>query len=129
MKIKEHLISAANAAAKLSDFTNFKVGAIVFHKDRILGIGRNQNRSHPMQAKHATHEKKIWCHAEISAIIRTTPKEREGASILVVRPSFNTGRQNDSKPCLGCFGAIEIKSGLKFLYYFISGELVQERLW
>jgi len=90
------------------------VVALAMRKGRIIAIGRNSYvKTHPMQARLAKkvgNEKRVYLHAEISAII----KARGCADTLMVIRRTKTGL-GLAKPCPICQLAIE-QANLKVIH-------------
>ena len=75
--------------------------------DRVLAIGHNQRKTHPLQAKFSRRPGCSFIHAEIDAIVRSIRKinHLKGCSLYVARvKADNTPAL--AKPCFGCQQAI-----------------------
>ncbi len=91
--------------------TIFRLGSVIFKKNRVINIGRNYIRkTHP---KSNTRFKSI--HAEFNAIIGCSRLDLDGASILVVRV-MGDGSLGMAKPCDPCMNLIRA-ARIKNLYY------------
>lgn len=96
-------------AAQESEFKH-KHASCICHKGRVLSIGTNQRKTHPLQAKYSDKDARVWLHSEIDAIVQVI--NRHGAEILKDCELFNLrltrgGNIGNSKPCEGCSRAIE----------------------
>lgn len=93
-----------------SEYPKHRHAACIVHKGRVLSIGTNRQKSHPMQKKFADKDCKIFLHAELSAIIQVI--NRHGVDILTESELYvlrltKGGNIGNSKPCTGCAKAIE----------------------
>lgn len=84
--------------------------AAIVCKNRIISIGTNKLKSHPMMAEFSGHPEKIWLHAEIDAIIKAINivgvDFLKNCDLKVVRLDIYD-RLALSKPCEICRKAIE----------------------
>lgn len=96
--------------AKSSDFVGkSKHASCVVYKNRIIGYGTNQLKSHPIMLDFFPEEK-IFLHAEISSIIHSI----NNCGIEILKKSdlyvIRLGRKDkilNSDPCEGCMRAIK----------------------
>jgi len=96
--------------AKKSEFENHKHASCICHKGRVLALETNQKKSHTIQKRFSTSEKKVWLHSEIACIIRVV--NLYGVEILKDCELYNIRltkalKVGNSKPCDGCAKAIE----------------------
>ena len=94
--------------------------AIIYdRKGRILSIGKNSYvKTHPLQSKFASRnnlEKKIFIHAEISAIIRC--RNIEEAYKLRVFRFLRNGLPGLAAPCEICADAIKTLTDIRVIEY------------
>ncbi len=99
--------------AEKSNCPDFKFGAVVFYKKRVIAKGHNISRkTHPCgSGVHCT------IHAEVSAILRARyhwGKNMKGLSLFVARLSKG-GDIKPSKPCPDCYDFAS-SHGLKIYY-------------
>jgi hypothetical protein len=77
--------------------------------NRLVAIGRNRKKSHPLQARFADRPQRIYLHAEIDAIVDFLTKFHisncASAEMIVIRLDAE-GNLADSKPCAGCQKAL-----------------------
>lgn len=91
-----------------------RIAAAIAIGGTIVGLGVNQKKSHPLQARFTKHSSAIYQHAEISAIHnalkRVTYSELAKATLYVVRRRKNTETKHwedgSACPCEGCQKAI-----------------------
>jgi deoxycytidylate deaminase len=121
MKIKK-VIKLAKDASKLSDHPRVHIGAIVYNKNTILGVGFNQQKSHPLQKLYNKCRpytlENDYLHAEIMAILNAD-YNAFGATLLVYRHNKN-GELANCKPCEACQQAIK-HYGIKKVIYIEDG--------
>jgi deoxycytidylate deaminase len=87
--------------------------AVIFQRNKILSIGQNSFKTHPIAKKFG--HRNYATHAELSSIIRHGLDDCSGLSLAVLR----IGRNNKltmSKPCLCCQNVIK-SVGLSKVYY------------
>lgn len=113
------MLNEAVALAKANPTDLNKMAAIIAKRKRVLGVGLNSRRSHPLQKIFSRSDVKIALHAEISAIIDALKKFDEsdlsGATIFVARVLKN-GRRGIAKPCPICEKALRAY-GIDTVYY------------
>jgi deoxycytidylate deaminase len=91
-----------------------RLSACIVKGKRLISIGVNKRKTHPLQWKFSKHEEAIYLHAEIDAIINAKEDIR-GATMYVARVMKN-GECGLAKPCEGCQRAIQF-FGIKKVYY------------
>lgn len=113
-----YLLQAISAAKSNPTDLN-RMAAIIVKRNRLLGIGWNSRKTHPLQYAFSKSHLKISLHAEIDAIIdalRThEEKDLNGASIFVARVLRN-GSRAIAKPCPICQRALKAY-GIRGIYY------------
>ena len=102
-----------------------KLAAAIVRNNRIIAIGINSMKSHPLQAKYRKNPHSIFLHAEIAAI-KNALREIEvddfaKCNIYIVRvkkekPFSKKYVWGLAKPCSGCERAIA-ESGLRNVIY------------
>lgn len=126
------MFNQARLEAEKSEFEHFKIGAVITYKNKIIGRGCNDEKTHPMQQRynkryrhfHARNGEfiKHSIHAEVAALVSVsyvtgTNVDWSKAKIYVYRichgKKFGYGI---SKPCPACLHAIE-DMGIKQIYY------------
>lgn len=89
--------------------TSRHAAAIVF-KNKVIAVGRNGLKTHPIMKKFGRNKHSIYLHAEMDAIVRTI--NLYGVDILsrcslyVLRIN-KEGKVRSSCPCYGCSKAID----------------------
>ena len=114
--MKEKFTTAAYAIAMTGTGVgtrgNFRLGAVLVHRNTIVSIGMNSYKTHPLMAARTSWP---FLHAEQNAIIRAGMDNCEGLDLYIARVLKN----NDlamSKPCKVCIKLIE-DVGIRNIYY------------
>ena len=114
--MKEKFTTAAHAIAMAGNGVgtrgNFRLGAVLVHRNSIVSIGMNSYKTHPLMAARTSWP---FLHAEQNAIIRAGMDHCEGLDLYIARVLKN----NDlalSKPCKVCIKLIE-DVGIRNIYY------------
>lgn len=107
------------ASAETVDLKSHRHAAAISYKGKVLSVGKNQKKTHPMMLKYQTDDHKIYLHAEIDAIIKTI--NAHGTDILrrcelYVLRLTGGGNVGYSKPCRGCQKAIDA-FGIKKVFW------------
>ena len=104
-------------AEDVSTFDKCRHAAALYVGNRLIGLGVNQMKSHPLQAKFGRKDA-IYIHAEIDAIRnalrRVSVDELQDAVLYVVRSKRSKPRM--SRPCDGCMRAI-VHFGIQTVYW------------
>lgn len=84
--------------------------ASIVYKRRIISVGTNQLKTHPIMGRFGKNDKSIFLHAEIDAIVKCINihgVEILGKCDLYVVRLTKGGKVGNSCPCPGCQRAIE----------------------
>ena len=102
-----------------------KMAAAIVYRNKIISIGMNSMKSHPMAAKYAKNNQAIFLHAEVSAI-KNALREIEVddfakcdiyiARVKKEKPFTKKYVWGLAKPCIGCQRAIR-EFGLRKVVY------------
>ncbi len=120
----------ARDMSKQSSHPRVYIGAVVVHKNTVIGGGTNLHKSHPMQMQYNKFNPKMkencnhFIHAEISAIIHTGTTELDGCSIYVYRED-KKGNLAMCRPCPSCMALIKV-TGIKKIYYTTKDGFCEE---
>lgn len=99
-------------------FQKNRHAAAIYIGNKLISVGVNQLKSHPLQAQFGINSDAIFLHAEIDAIKnalkRVSLTELQKATLYVVRTKNGTMKM--SKPCGGCQRAI-IHFGIKNVFW------------
>lgn len=99
--------------------------AFLVKKNKIIKIGLNKRRTHPVIKKHPYHEGQVGIHAELDVILKSGKKNLRGHDLVVLRVD-NNGKLNNSKPCAGCSSVIR-QFGVENIYYSTSSGNIDSR--
>jgi deoxycytidylate deaminase len=126
MNINKYL-AFAKSVSKFSDFcgdtTSRHTGCVIIYKNKVISVGWNTNKEHPLQKKYNkergfnTDSCKNSLHAEMYALVKTDGLDIDWskATIFVYRELAN-GRCAMARPCKACMKAI-LDRGIKNVYY------------
>ena len=125
--------AAAKAVSGLSDHPDYKIGAIVVSKHRIISSGHNSDiKTHPLQKKYNkyrfTEEGHHKCHAELSALLPLIKNnvDLSNAYIYVYREHKNH-HLACARPCPSCMKLIR-DCGIKKVFYSTENGYAREDL-
>jgi len=109
-------------AAGYSDNRRFKMGAVIFKRNRVVSFGCNLSKTHPKSNN-------AWktIHAEMDALRGEEPIDLIRASILVIRVT-KTGKLATSRPCLDCQNLLRGFDIQEMFYVNGDRSIVSERL-
>lgn len=119
--MKQKYFERAKLESFKSDHPEYKIGAVVVRKNKILSFGHNVLRTHPK----SLHKYK-YIHAEFMAIINIDQKHFSHGEIYIFRQN-SQGVPALSRPCSSCAELIRL-SGIKKIYYTGYGEYLQETI-
>lgn len=107
---------AVELAGALEQNVTHQLCALVVSKNRVLGVGYNQPKTHPISKDTLMQQ----IHAEMSLVVRCTSNELEGADVIVARcrPS---GKPGLAKPCKYCEGILR-RYGVRRVFYTINSD-------
>jgi tRNA(Arg) A34 adenosine deaminase TadA len=91
-----------------------RIAAALVYKNRVVGVGYCQKKTHPLQSRYGKNPDAIYLHAEVDAIrnaLNTVgPELISKCTMYVVRQKRAAGslkwQDGIAKPCSGCQGAI-----------------------
>jgi len=125
IKVNEGILHTLAKVAAANPHPAEKFAAAVVFRNRIVSIGLNSMKSHPMAAKYGKNPHAIFLHAEVAAI-KNAMREMEvdelsKCEIYITRvkkekPFTNKFVWGLAKPCIGCERAIA-EFGLKRVIY------------
>lgn len=123
---------AALAIAELSDHPQYKVGAVVVNKHKIISSGCNTDtKCHPIQKKLDSDLFGSQCvgklHSEVSALLPLIKNrvDLSNATIYVARKN-KQGELAMARPCSRCEKLIR-SCGIRRIYYSCEGGYSQEK--
>jgi tRNA(Arg) A34 adenosine deaminase TadA len=115
-KRNDKIFDFAKKMACLSNYGNFRHGAVVVKHGAIMSAGHNKDRPTTFGSRFRTKDKgEATIHAELSAILNIPRSQTEGSDVYVVR----INREQElrlSKPCEMCQAAMKFV-GIKRVFY------------
>ena len=121
----------ARAAALTSPYPKIKIGCCIIKKNRILSVGTNLVKSHPMQ-KELNRYREIDVnrihnniHAEVETIIKCS-QDLTNAVLYTYREDTH-GHIRKSRPCPACMELLR-RHGIKEIHYTTDDGYCQELL-
>lgn len=117
MKLK--YFDIAKRQALKSNHNDFKHGAVIIKKNRVLAVGYNQNKTHTRSLHSHRH-----IHAEMAAAFKLSLKALENATIYVWR-AHHDGSNAMSRPCPSCL-KILTQVGIKRMVYSTNQGYAEE---
>ena len=101
-----------------------RVVAAVVHKGKIVAMGKNQTKTHPVAALYSKHEDAIYLHAEVDAINKAKKRlsSLEDTQLYVMRMKHD-GLLGNSLPCEGCSRCISDFGILTVIYSTDDGDM------
>jgi tRNA(Arg) A34 adenosine deaminase TadA len=124
-KVNQGIIDTLAKVAEANPHNAEKMASAIVYRNRIISIGMNSMKSHPLQAKYAKNEHAIFLHSEIAAIKNALREmdvdDLSKCEIYVARvkkekPFTKKYVLGLAKPCPGCERAIA-EFGLKRVVY------------
>lgn len=122
----EHIKRIAEWALKQS-LMHEKVGgarvcAVLLYKNNVISVGYNTRVSHPIMKRFSENPKKIYLHAEVSAILKARKQydlTDRRISLIIVRAIYKNGvpEFGISAPC-ECCSAVIAEEGIRNVYWF-----------
>ncbi len=108
-------VALALAGEATHDVTH-QLCALVVSKNRVLSVGYNQPKTHPISRDTEMQQ----LHAEMSAVLRCAESVMEGAEVIVVRIK-HSGKPGLAKPCGACQGILK-RFGVRRVFYTTNSE-------
>lgn len=111
----------AHHIAELSDFHKTHIGCVAVYQGRIIGVGFNMNKTHPLQKYYNIYRDKHIdmpkLHAEISCIsfIRHLDINFSKVKLYIYRTRCDQ-EYGMSRPCPSCMAVIK-DLGIRHVYY------------
>jgi len=114
-KVNEGILHTLAKIAEANDSSNIRFASAVVYRNKIISVGFNRKKSHPLQAKFAKNEHAVFLHSEIAAIknaLREIPVEDLNKCELYITRVKRPKSHSEgfiwglAKPCCGCERAI-----------------------
>jgi len=91
---------------------------------KIVHIGWNKNKTHPINLQHPYHAGAVGLHSELDVCLKSGKDDLSGHEIIVIRVDRNN-KLAMSKPCVGCASVLK-QFGIKDVWYSNKdGEIVK----
>ena len=123
----------AKSVAKTSEYPRIKIGCCIVKRNKILAVGVNLLKSHPVQKRFNkyrgidTNRIHNNIHAELDAVIKVANKEDLCGSDIYLYREDMFGVKKISKPCPACTRILKLY-GIKNIYYTDINKYCKERL-
>lgn len=85
--------------------------ALVVDKNRVLSVGYNSHKTHPISVGTPLQQ----LHAEMHALLQCSPEDLRGIDVVVAR-GRNSGKPGLAKPCTVCQNILR-RFGIKRVFY------------
>lgn len=112
----------ARKASTFSDYPKRKIGCIVTYKNKVISVGYNCTKSHPLQAKYAKYRgivtpMPVSLHAEMAALLKVKDMDIDWKRVSVyIFRTHKDGSLANCRPCNACMSLIK-ELGIKNIYY------------
>ena len=118
----------AKAASMLSDFPNHKLGAVMMLGNKVLAVGYNITKTHPIQKKYNIErgydpnvKNNGQIHAEMMCLINTKYLDIDWSRVsLYIYREHKDHTTAMAQPCPACEKAIR-ERGIKLVYFTTEG--------
>lgn len=94
--------------------------ALVVSKNRVLSVGYNSHKTHPISLGTPMNQ----LHAEMHAVLQCSPEDLSGIDVVVAR-GRPSGKPGMAKPCSVCENILR-RFGIRRVFYTISSENANE---
>ena len=115
MEYKEKfMVYTIDLAKQVDPVGKAKIASMIVHRGKVIAVGKNSKKTHPLQKAYCSHPQAIHLHAEIDVISKAlkklSAKELQNSELYVARVKHghnNTLETGLAKPCEGCQRAIK----------------------
>lgn len=125
MKNRTKIISKLKVVAEsVEPVSRAQLAAAIVYKNKVIAIGTNQLKTHPIMIEFQRGPGAIFLHAEIDAINKARRKisdEKLSKSTLIVVRVRKDGSFGMAKPCRGCADCID-HFRINNVYYTLTEE-------
>lgn len=121
MKIPSRIIDLAVQEAKKSNHYLFKIGCVIFNKNKIISKGFNRKeiiKGFFDSRVETWNDDIVSIHAEIASLIKADGKDLDGSTALVIRIT-KKNKFALAKPCKNCWAHLK-SAGVKTVIYSIN---------
>ena len=132
----ERYFNKAKKAAILSEFKRAKVGCVAIYNNKIISIGINSYKTHPVQKMYNRYREfhpMPGCnahmhslHAEIDCLLSVDDNSIDMSKVeIYIYRILKTGEQALAKPCPACRQYI-LDKGIKKIHYTTDDSFIEE---
>lgn len=89
--------------------------AFILKQNKIIKVGWNKKKTHPLTKKYSYHSGIVYIHAELDVILKMQKEDLSQYSLLSIRVMKN-GNFGPAKPCLGCSALLK-QVGISDIYF------------
>lgn len=127
------MFSLAKRASTFSDSAPYKIGCVVAYKNKVLSIGYNTSKTHPLQMEFnrergVSPQYPSRLHAEIHALskIKDMDIPWEKVKVYIYRGHKN-GAPANARPCHACMQMMK-SLGIRNIFYTQDGSYCHEEI-
>lgn len=129
-KREQYYFKKAKQISHISTYDRVRIGCIAVYKKNIIGIGYNQAKTNPMQAKYNIyrhiHTVNDYIHAEMACLNQIKNLDIDFSKVkLFIYREDDKKNLRICKPCGACERAIR-DLGIKMVYYTDTNKYVRE---
>lgn len=108
-----------------NNITEYRLAAAIVFRNKVISIGANEYKTHPLMAQYTRNPDNNYLHAEVSAIAKALNilelEDFKRATLYVMRVN-KAGEWALSKPCEGCSKAITAFQIGRVIYSTVPGQ-------
>lgn len=123
----------AHKVSTLSDYPRHKIGCIVVYKNKVISVGYNCTKSHPLQAKYGKYRglvtpQPVSLHAEMAALLKIKDMDIDWKKVSIyIFKAHKDGSLANCRPCNACMSLIK-ELGIKNIYYTSQEAFCHEQI-
>lgn len=117
-------MQTAIESAVFSDFPTFKLGAALYSRRKLISVGWNHTKTHPLLFQGSKHRRQESRHAEFSVLLGVPKHLVVGSTVFVARVTKG-GRVSMAKPCPSCQNLLKT-AGVRKVYYSNPEGIMEE---
>lgn len=107
-----HIQLAYTIALDVKPFANARVAALLVCKNRVIAVGTNWSKTHPVAQRFQKNKKALYPHAEVVCLHNAQKRgfsDWSRATLYIARAKKINGVHVPglSKPCFGCLQAVD----------------------
>lgn len=127
------LFKYAENISDMSDFPRIKVGCVVAYRGKVISVGFNSQKTHPLQKIYNAYrfdlDTPAKLHAEIHSLLPLLKKDIDWnhVAIYICRINRASNTKGLARPCPSCMAMIK-SLGIKHVYYTTADGYAYERI-